>query len=71
MLKPDSHNSKALKHITEAGIEDGYYYRMFSQRLSREDKERFDNLLKYTFISGYNAGEADERNRFLVNLKQN
>ena len=71
MLKPDYHDNKALKHLAEAGVEDGYYYRMFTQRLSREDRERFDNLLKYVFITGYNAGEADERNKFLASLKQN
>ena len=71
MLKPDYHNSKALRHLAEAGIEDGYYYRQLSQRLSREDRERLDNLLKYTFTFGYNAGEADERSKFLASLKQN
>lgn len=70
MLKPDYHDNKALKHLAEAGVEDGYYYRLFTQRLSREDRERFDNLLKYVFITGYNAGEADERSEHLSIMEE-
>ena len=70
MLKPSYHDAKCLKHLPSTGIEESYFYRQLSSRLSSEDKERLDDLLKRTFIAGYNAGEADENKRVLEDLKQ-
>jgi len=71
MLKQSYHDNKALKHLPETGIQDGYFYRQLSARLSSEDKERLDDMLKHTFIAGYSAGEADERKQIFADLKQN
>ena len=70
MLKPSYHDNKALRHLTDVGIQDGYFYRQLTERLSIYDKERLDDLLKRTFIAGYSAGEADERKQILADLKK-
>lgn len=70
MRKLSYHDNKALRHLTDVGIQDGYLYRQLSQRLSKEDMERLDDMLRHTFIAGYSAGEADERKQILADLKK-
>ena len=70
MRKLSYHDKKALRHLTDVGIQDGYLYRQLSQRLSKEDMERLDDMLRHTFIAGYSAGEADERSEHLSIMEE-
>ena len=70
MRKLSYHDKKALRHLTDVGIQDGYLYRQLFQRLSKEDMERLDDMLRHTFIAGYSAGEADERSERLSIMEE-
>jgi len=70
MLKPSYHDTKALDHFSETGIEESVFYRELSARLSRIDKDKLDDMLKHAFIVGYNAGESDGRKEVFDDLKQ-